>query len=208
MKLHDHDHTHSQHPSHNLSTDEKFQSKMAFLDHEKRKNLVSPEALIDKMPIKKDHALLDVGAGSGFFTIPMAESTTGKVYALDPDPRMIGVIQNKAESKGIKNIVPIENTLEGLGLEEESVDFVMASLVLHEVRSLSTALNQIGNVLKTGGHLLCLEYEKDEAVIVGPPMSIRIASSSLIEALEVAGFSLVEKTEIGEGVYTVLAVKG
>ena len=40
-------------------------------------------------------------------------------------------------------------------------------------------INNIFKALKPGGHLLCLEYEKDDLIIEGPPMSIRIKSVDL-----------------------------
>lgn len=187
--------------------DQKFLNKIAFLDSEQRTTLIPPETLISKMPIQKNHTLLDVGAGSGFFTIPMAESTSSKVFAMDPDRRMLSVIQEKAREKGLNNIELLQEYLEDLSLQNDSIDFVMASLILHEVSSLSKALLKIYEVLKTGGHLLCLEYEKDDLIIEGPPMSIRISSEELEKALSLIGFDIVKKTKINNAIYTVLAAK-
>ncbi len=187
--------------------DHNFLTKMAFLDSRQRERLIPPEALISQMPIQKNHTLLDVGAGSGFFTIPMAEKTSSKVYAMDPDRRMLSVIEDKAKEKGLTNIELIQDYIENLSLQYNSIDFVMASLILHEVNSLTKALSTIFEVLKSGGHLLCLEYEKDDLIIEGPPMSIRIGSEELEKALALIGFDIVEKTNINEAIYTVLAVK-
>lgn len=187
--------------------DQKFLNKIAFLDSKQRETLIPPEILIDQMPIQQNHALLDIGAGSGFFTIPMAASTSGKVYALDPDRRMLGVIERKANEKRLTNIEFIQDHLEGLNLQEDSIDFAMASLILHEVSSLSDALIKIYGLLKKGGHLLCLEYEKDDNVTEGPPMSIRIGSEKLEKTLTLIGFSVVKKTKINDAIYTLLAVK-
>jgi ubiquinone/menaquinone biosynthesis C-methylase UbiE len=187
--------------------DQKFLNKIAFLDSKQRETLIPPEALICQMPIQKDHTLLDVGAGSGFFTIPMAERTSSKVYALDSDRRMLSVIEEKAKEKGLHNIELIQDYLEDLSLQNNSIDFTMASLILHEVGSLSKALTKVYEVLKTGGHLLCLEYEKDEKIIEGPPMSIRIGSDELERALESIGFKVAKKAKINDAIYTVLAVK-
>ena len=184
-----------------------FLNKIAFLDSKQRGKLIPPEVLISQMPIEKNHILLDIGAGSGFFTIPMAESTTNKVYAMDPDFRMLKVIEEKAKEKGITNIVLIQDYLENLNIKNDSIDFAMASLILHEVSSLSNALSKIYEVLKPGGHLLCLEYEKDDLVVEGPPMSIRISSENLEKTLTSIGFKLAKKTKINDAIYTMIAVK-
>lgn len=195
------------HIRHCNEPDKKFLNKITFLDSRQREQLIPPEALISQMPIQKNHTLLDVGAGTGFFTIPMAESTSNKVYAMDPDERMLGVIENKAAEKGLINIELIQDYIENLNIQHNSVDFVMASLILHEVSSLTKALSNIFEVIKTGGHLLCLEYEKDDQIIEGPPMSIRIGSEELEKVLTLTGFEIVKKTKINDAIYTVLTVK-
>ncbi|MBC3796862.1 class I SAM-dependent methyltransferase [Acetobacterium tundrae] len=195
------------HMHHHNQLDQKFLTKIAILDSRQRQQLIAPEDLISQMPIQKNHTLLDVGAGSGFFTIPMAASTSGKVYAMDPDGRMLSVIADKAKEKGLTNIEPIQDYLEHLSISNNSVDFVMASLILHEVSSLPKALATLFAVLKPGGHLFCLEYEQDDLIIEGPPMAIRIGSAELEKALTLMGFDMVRKTKINDAIYTVLAVK-
>lgn len=187
--------------------DQKFLSKIAFLDSRQRERLIPPETLISQMPIEKSHTLLDIGAGTGFFTIPMAENTSNKVYAMDPDRRMLSIIEDKAKEKGLTNIELVQDFIENLSIDDHSIDFVMASLILHEVSSLTKALSNIFNVLKPGGHLLCLEYEKDDLIVEGPPMSIRIGSKELEKALSSIGFEIVKNTKINDDIYTVLAVK-
>lgn len=187
--------------------DQNFLSKMTFLESQQRERLLPPELLISQMPIQNNHTLLDVGAGSGFFTLPMAKKTTGKVYAMDPDFRMLNVISTKAKEKGFNNIEPLQETIENLSLQDNSIDFVMASLVLHEVKSLTRALTKIFDVMAVGGHLLCLEYEKDDLIVEGPPMSIRIQSEELEKALQNIGFNIVKKTRINDALYTLLTVK-
>lgn len=206
---HDHNH-HCQHYNHSQDhnkQDQNFIAKMEFLDSKQRERLIPPEDLIHQMPIQKNHTLLDVGAGTGFFTIPMAETTSHKVYAMDPDKRMLGIIESKAKEKGLQNIEPLQETIEHLSLQNNSIDFVMASLILHEVKSLPFALSKIFDVLSEGGHLLCLEYEKEDHIKEGPPMSIRIHSEELKTLLLAIGFDVVKKTKINEAIYTILAVK-
>ncbi len=199
-KHHCHNHNHNQ-------QNQNFLTKMAFLDSKQREHLIPPKVLISQMPIQNNHTLLDVGAGSGFFTIPMAERTSNKVYAMDPDKRMLSVIEAKAKEKGLHNIEHLQETIENLSLQNDSIDFVMASLILHEVKSLTIALTKIFEVISVGGHLLCLEYEKDDLIIEGPPMSIRIKSGELEKTLLTIGFDIVKKTKINDAIYTILAVK-
>ena len=122
----------------------------------------------------------------------------------------MGEITTEGEAKfkeDLQNIKLIESTIESLSLEDESIDFIMASLILHEVESLSKVLSKLYEVTKIGGHLLCLEYEKDEKIIEGPPMDIRISSTGLEQSLLNSGFKSTKITKINDSIYTILAKK-
>ena len=195
-----------------MTQDKRFLDKVAFLDSQQRLNLIPPETLVEQLPIH-DHAdILDIGAGTGYFTIALAEKTKGTVYALDLDDRMLTVIRQKASDRSITNIVGIRKRVEDIlqahvGISENSLDFVMASLVLHEVPALSQVLETVYALMKSGGHLLCLEYEHDERILQGPPMSIRVGSAELKALLEKTGFEVARYEKINEATYTILAKK-
>ncbi len=195
-----------------MTQDKRFLDKVAFLDSQQRLNLIPPETLISQMPIH-DHAdILDIGAGTGYFTIALAEKTKGTVYALDLDDRMLNVIHQKALERGIINIVGIRERVEDIllahvGISENSLDFVMASLVLHEVPALSQVLETVYALMNSGGHLLCLEYENDESILEGPPMHIRVGSTELRDLLKQTGFEIARYEKINEATYTILAKK-
>ena len=195
-----------------MTQDKRFLDKVAFLDSQQRLNLIPPETLVEQLPIH-DHAdILDIGAGTGYFTIALSEKTKGTVYALDLDDRMLTVIRQKASDRSITNIVGIRKRVEDIlqahvGISENSLDFVMASLVLHEVPALSQVLETVYTLMKSGGHLLCLEYEHDERILQGPPMSIRVGSAELKALLEKTGFEVARYEKINEATYTILAKK-
>jgi Methylase involved in ubiquinone/menaquinone biosynthesis len=181
--------------------------KIAFLDGAMRRNALPPEEILQMLPINKSDSILDVGAGSGYLTISAAKLTLGTVYALDIDTRMLDVIDKKAKAENITNLQLIQASIDDIPLPEGSVDFALASLILHEVRPLSKVFQQLGRILKTGGHFLCLEYEKKESALNGPPMHIRIPSTEMEQELVNAGFSIVQKVFPSESIYIITAKK-
>ncbi|MDH6363046.1 ubiquinone/menaquinone biosynthesis C-methylase UbiE [Enterococcus sp. PF1-24] len=170
---------HSHQENHPGGNQQAFLSKIAFLDSAMRQRTLPPEEIINHLPIKTDSQILDAGAGSGYLTIPAAKQTEATVFALDMDQQMLEVIDNKAKAENIKNIQLLARKIEELPLAEKEVDFVLASLILHEVSSLPNVLKEFNRVLKTGGYFLCLEYEKEESSIQGPPLAIRISSATM-----------------------------
>jgi ubiquinone/menaquinone biosynthesis C-methylase UbiE len=197
---------HHNHDNHAMDT-RSFMDKIAFLDGGMRRKILPPEEILQMLPIKKCDSILDAGAGSGYLTIPAAKLTAGTVYALDMDTRMLNVIDRKAKSKNITNIQLIQGSIDAVPLPDGSVDFALASLILHEVLPLSSVFQQLGRIMKTGGHFLCLEYEKEESAVRGPPMHIRIPSREMEQELINAGFSIVKKVFSRESMYIITAKK-
>lgn len=202
-----HNHNHSHHHSHPGGSMESFMSKIEFLDSAMRQRLLPPEEILAMLPIQKDSEILDAGAGSGYLTLPAARQTEGMVTALDMDDRMLRVIEEKAKAEDIANIRLVQGDIEAVPLADDAVDFAIASLILHEVRSLSAVLAEMSRVVKPGGYFLCLEYEKEESTVKGPPMHIRIPSADMESALAAAGFHVEQKIFPKESIYIITAKK-
>lgn len=174
--------------------------KVAYLDNSVRKKELSPDKLLSLVPIKETAAILDFGAGTGYFTIPAAKAVTGKVYALDIDSSMLDMIMSKALQEDIQNIVPLDS----FTLPDASIDVTIASLVLHEIKPLDQTLRQIKDALKEGGYLLCVELEpKGEAKPEGP----RISAAGMEQAIADAGLKVIEKLSLSESLYVLIAQK-
>lgn len=105
--------------------------------------------------------MLDIGAGTGYFSIPAASLTTGTVYALDTEPAMLDMMRGRAQEQGITNVKVLEGVLEQLPFQDETVDRVIASLILHITDQLEESISQIARVLRPGGRCLCLEWQED-----------------------------------------------
>jgi ubiquinone/menaquinone biosynthesis C-methylase UbiE len=181
--------------------------KIEFLDKPERIESFPPEEILKSLPIKKTDSILDLGAGTGYFTIPAAQMTNGLVHALDIDSRMLEVIDSKAQDKNISNIQLLRGSIDNIPLSDDSIDIVLASLVLHEVNPLTKVLQEIKRVLKEGGYFLCFEYEKLESAVDGPPMNIRIASSIMEQELKNAGFSITQKLYPRDFLYILIVKK-
>ena len=159
------------------------------------------------LPIKRSDNILDLGAGTGYIAIPAAKMVDGLVYALDIDPRMLEVIDTKAQREKITNIKSVKGNIDNIPLPDDSIDIVIASWVLHEVKPLSKPLQQIKRVLKEGGYFLCFEFENKESPIQAPPMNIRIPSSTMEQELVNAGFTIIQKSFPRDYVYVFIVKK-
>ncbi|MGX1899749.1 class I SAM-dependent methyltransferase [Thermolongibacillus altinsuensis] len=154
----------------------------------KRYELLQPEKMVREFGIQKEDMVADLGAGNGFFTLPMALYAK-KVFAVDIEPKMLELLKERASEQGIENIELIESDLDHIRLEDDSVDKALAAFVLHEVPNLERTLTEIKRILKPNGTLLIIEWEAVESEM-GPPIHERIASDVLAAKAKEHGFTV------------------
>ncbi|EDO1366680.1 class I SAM-dependent methyltransferase [Listeria monocytogenes] len=192
---------------HNHHGEAGFKRKVDYLDRPERSEVLSPEDFLQAMPIGKTASILDLGAGTGFLTIPAAKLVDNTVFALDLDAKMLELIESKAKEAGLANVETLEASMDDIPLEANSVDVVFASLVLHEADSLADVLREVSRVVKTGGYFASLEFDTKGTDLKGPPMEIQISAEKLKEELAGFGFEMVKNWQLDEGMYVSIAVK-
>jgi ubiquinone/menaquinone biosynthesis C-methylase UbiE len=106
--------------------------------------------------------VLEPGCGMGYFTLPIARMTgpTGRVIAVDLQPKMIEGLTRRARRAGLlARIEAVACTDGSLGLAGRPgvVDLAVVIHVLHEVRDRQRFLEQLYDALRPGGRLLLLE---------------------------------------------------
>ena len=148
----------------------------------KRRKSISPEKVITELKINKENVIADLGAGNGFFTIPLAMATEQVVYAVDIEEKMLNLLKENYISENIDNIQCVLSDLEDIRLEDGSVDKVLVAFVIHEIPNLKKALGEFKRILKPNGTLLILEWEAIE-MEMGPPLHERIPSDKMKEIL-------------------------
>ncbi|WP_407271373.1 class I SAM-dependent methyltransferase [Radiobacillus sp. PE A8.2] len=177
--------------------------KLSYLESPLRRNEFSPEQLLNMIPLKETDSMLDFGAGTGYFSIPAAKRIKGNVYALDIDATMLEIIKDKALVEQLTNIVPVYGSMDALSLPDGSLDLIIASLVLHEIKPLAPLLQQMYNVLKKDGYLICLELEPKGSSAKAPRITVEGMERELIQA----GFLVTEKKLPAESLYMLVAEK-
>ena len=172
------------------------------LHEPKRQKLLPAAEIIRDFGIGRGDKVADLGAGSGYFTIPIAKETGEDVYAVDIEPKMLDVLKERATADKVENIRYVVSDLEKIPLDNNTVDKMVAAFVLHEVENLSNALDEMKRILKPGGNVLVLEWEAVDSEI-GPPISERIPSDGLVETLGRHGFDA-KLSHPSEAHYTVV----
>lgn len=75
---------------------------------------------------------VDLGAGTGFVTVPLARETA-RVLAVDVAPQMLAALEAEARAHGLGNIDLLTGDLSTLTLPDGSVDLIVSSYALHHL---------------------------------------------------------------------------
>ncbi len=126
-----------------------------------RKFLYEPENVL-KPYIHEGMTVLEVGAGMGFFTLPMARlvGEPGHVVCVDLQEKMIRTLKKRAVRAGLidrfdlRVCTPTSLVIDDLA---QKVDFALLFAVVHEVPDAERFLSEIQRSLKKGGLLLFSE---------------------------------------------------
>lgn len=177
-----------------------------FLDSEERHRLLDAEAIVRSLPLAPDQTVGDVGCGTGFFTVPLAQALPrGKVLAFDVQEEMLATARERVARQGLTNVEIRASQELRLPLPDGLLDGAMAAFVLHETQDLTGLLTEMRRVLKAGGWLAVLEFQRRQGS-GGPPLAIRLSPADTLAALAAAGFrAIAEPSELNEQHYLVLA---
>ncbi|MDH4299849.1 MAG: class I SAM-dependent methyltransferase [Dehalococcoidia bacterium] len=125
----------------------------AFLDPIRR--LFEPPKKLVGPYVKDGQVVADLGCGSGYYTLALAElvGPKGKVYAVDLGKSCIRALEKKARKGGYRNIEAHASSASDVSfIKDKSVDFVLANgLLCSMAEHRKEVVNEIKRILKRKG---------------------------------------------------------
>ena len=177
------------------------------LDNDWRRENLPPVETLKKLGIKTTDSVADIGCGIGYFTIPAAQMIgDNSAYALDTSPEMLAEVELRSTAAGIKNIETVKTAELDLLIPDESVSFGLMVNVIHEIVDKIQFLEEISRIIKPGGKLAVIDWEKAETEM-GPPIDHRIAKEEVVSMLEELGFHWQQTLSFTENFYGLVLVK-
>jgi len=149
-----------------------------------------PDAIVEALGLHQfDGPVIDVGCGYGTFTVAVARRTTHPVIALDIEPAMVALTNDKARRAELHHVrcMVADVTEPSLGVEPGSAAVVLLFNLLHCEEPL-TLLKTAHSALRPGGRLAAIHWRSDVPTPRGPALSIRPRPETLRRLIIEAGF--------------------
>lgn len=128
-----------------------------------------PAANLAKFGLTDGQKVVDLGAGSGFYSIEAAKKvgTSGRVYAVDVQKNLLERLRSNASTQGVRNIEVVWGNAEKIGgtkLREAIADRVIASNVLFQIEKPDDFCLEIKRILKPGGKVMVIDWSEVSAL--------------------------------------------
>ena len=168
-----------------------------WLERPTREQEEAPDRALDAIGVTTGQTVADVGAGSGYFTVRLAQrvGASGRVFAVDIQPEMIALLDARVSRERLANVRTVLGAEDDPRLPAATADLVLMVDVYHELQKPQLMLQHIKRALAPNGRLVLLEYRKEDPTVpirAEHKMSIADAKAEL----DAEGFELARVIDV------------
>ncbi len=151
--------------------------------------------IMDRLHIKTGDIVADIGAGSGYFTIPLAKRVgdKGMVFAEDIQIEMVNYVSKKVDGLEMKNVRVIFGKPDDPSLLDNFFNLVFLANTYHELQKPFLMLKNIRKDLRYYGRLAIIDWNPTKKTPFGPPIEHKVPEDTVVKEVESVGFELIEK---------------
>ncbi len=165
-----------------------------WLTRESRDREEDTKTMFAQLKIKEGQSVCDLGAGNGFYTLPMAQAVgeKGKCYAVEIQPEMLRFLKKRAAAAKVENIEYVLGSFIDPKLPEGSQDLILLVDTYHEFSHPEHMLKAMRKALKPEGKLVLVEFRAEDDEVPIKPLH-KMSKKQVNKELTANGFKLVEE---------------
>ncbi|MCT4648272.1 MAG: class I SAM-dependent methyltransferase [Carboxylicivirga sp.] len=159
------------------------------LDAKDRDEWQKPEKVIALIGDVKGKSIMDIGAGTGYFSFKLVKAGA-RVIAADVEQEYIHILKERQAEKEISykffetRLSHFDNPM----LRKHEVDFVLIVDTYHHIHNRVEYFTKVYSGIMPGGKLVVVDYKKDKTITDGPSYEMRLSEKNVVEELQKAGF--------------------
>ena len=146
-----------------------------------------PEKVLDALGDLKGKSIMDIGAGSGYFSVKLAKHAD-QVIAADVSKDFQEYLKKLIEKEQLNNILLRYLPFDSPALKDGEVDMVFMTNTYHHIDHRPHYFSLVRKGIKSGGSLVIIDYVKSD-IPVGPPTEHKVSMDQIIAELKMAGFT-------------------
>lgn len=177
------------------------------LDDPERRQWLPASEVLDRLDVRPGTTVADIGAGTGYFALPLAERVgpDGRVNAVDLQPQMLERLGARVPEGQRVELVHADAA--ATTLPDCSQDLVFLANVWHEVDDPAATLAEVERITRAGGRVAILDWRADLESPPGPPRAHRVAAETVAALLRAKGWSDVASSTVGTYSHLVVATR-
>ena len=134
-----------------------------WLERPERERQERTDLLIAGLILSDDFVVADIGAGTGFFTFPIARRVPkGKVFAVDIQPEMLARIARRKMLEEVVNVETVLGEQDDPKLPKNQIDLAFIVDAYHEFSFPREMGERLKESLRPGGQLVLVEYRAED----------------------------------------------
>lgn len=192
-----HDHAHTQpaqtRPGHQVP-DHSFADVdqwVGVFDDPARDEWQKPAEVVKALGPRPGMTIADIGAGTGYFSIPLARAVApgGRVLAIDTEQKMVDHVRERAAKEGVEGLAAILAAPDDPHIPPRSADRVLLVDTYHHIHDRIGYLQRLKAALAPGGEVVVVDFHKRD-LPVGPPPEHKMDRQEVVDEFAAAGYRL------------------
>jgi ubiquinone/menaquinone biosynthesis C-methylase UbiE len=150
--------------------------------------------MLANLGVKRGMNICDMGCGNGFYTLQLAKMVgdRGHLYAVDIQPEMLKLLNDRADKQGVTNFSPILGTFTNPRLPSGKIDLILLVDVYHEFSHPEQMLAAMRDSLSPEGLVALVEYRAEDPEVPIKPEH-KMTKAQIMKEFPANGFKLAKE---------------
>ncbi len=154
------------------------------------------DLLLQALQLSPEDTVVDLGAGTGYFSFPMAQQVPkGRVLAIDIQPEMLTIVRDRIDRGGATNVEPRLAAECDPNLEGIEVNVVLLVDAYHEFSCPREVMDAVVASLAPAGRVILVEYRGEDPTIGIKPLHTMTLEQAQKE-MGAIGLEMIEVSDV------------